>query len=154
MNPSLIDTYADGGRKLKSAIQGLSPADLAQRPIPNTWSLQEIVVHLMDSDLIASDRMKRIAAENRPLLIGYNQDAFMEKLHPEVVDAQMAAEVFHLNRQLTAAVLRSLPSDAFTRTGVHNERGLLSLEDLLSSYISHLDNHLDHLLRKRKLIGK
>ena len=26
-------------------------------PIPGTWSIQQIIMHLMDSDLIASDRM-------------------------------------------------------------------------------------------------
>jgi hypothetical protein len=47
-------------------------------PVPGTWSIQQIVLHMMDSDLIASDRMKRVIAEDRPTLIGYNETAFSE----------------------------------------------------------------------------
>jgi len=42
-------------------------------PVPGTWSLQQIAIHMMDSDLIASDRMKRIASMDKPLLCGYDE---------------------------------------------------------------------------------
>jgi hypothetical protein len=152
MDRSLIDAYAAGADQPGKGIAGLSRAQLLAHPIPGTWSIQEIVIHLMDSDLIASDRMKRIAAEEKPLLIGYNQDAFMAKLHPDELDASMAAEVFRLNRLLTAQVLKRLPDEAFGRAGVHNERGLLTLGDLVKGYVGHLDNHMAHLNKKRKMV--
>ena len=63
MNRELIDRYAAGGSQLAPAIAGLSREQLNAFPVPGTWSIQQIVLHLMDSDLIASDRMKRVAAE-------------------------------------------------------------------------------------------
>lgn len=153
MDRSIIEQYAAGADQPLKGIAGLTAAQLNAFPIPGTWSIQQIVIHLMDSDLIASDRMKRIAAENRPLLIGYDQDAFMAKLQPEKVDAAMAAEVFRLNRLLTAQVLRNLPDDAFEKVGVHNERGLLSLRELVTGYVGHLEGHMAHLRHKRSLLG-
>jgi hypothetical protein len=154
MNRAAIEQYAAGADQPLKGIAGLSREDLQAFPIPGTWSIQQIIIHLMDSDLIASDRMKRIAAEEKPLLIGYSQDAFMTKLHPDKMDATMAAEVFRLNRLLTADVLRLLPDEAFAKVGVHNERGLLSLEQLVTGYVGHLDGHMGHLRRKRDLLGK
>ena len=76
MNRERIEVYARGGEKLRTAFQGLSHSDLTAYPIPGTWSLQQIGIHMMDSDLIGSDRMKRIAAMDRPLLIGYDETQF------------------------------------------------------------------------------
>jgi hypothetical protein len=154
LDASVIDRYSAGGELLRNAVVGLSEADLLAHPIPNTWSIKEIVVHLMDSDLIGADRMKRIAAEPNPLLIGYDESAFARTLGYPQTDLQLALELFALNRQQTAAVLRQLPAESFERTGVHNEKGKVTLADMVRGYIDHLDGHLLHLHRKRELLGK
>ena len=35
-------------------------------PVPGKWSVQQLVMHMLDSDLVAGERMKRIIAEPRP----------------------------------------------------------------------------------------
>src|ERR1700678_2412763 len=126
MNRELIERYAAGADVLSKAIQGLDRAELLAFPVPGTWSIQQIVLHMMDSDLIASDRMKRVAAEDHPTLIGYNETAFAKTLAYDHIPAQDACEVFRLNRRITAELLRRLPDSAFARTGYHNERGEVS----------------------------
>src|SRR6516225_2714875 len=131
MNRSLIERYAAGAAVPGEAIRGLTTAELNAFPIPGTWSIQQIVMHLMDSDLIGADRMKRIAAENMPQLIGYDETAFAKNLSYEKLDPVQACEVFRLNRLLTATVLRNLPDAAFARHGMHSERGRETLEELV-----------------------
>jgi hypothetical protein len=154
VNRELIEGYAAGADVLGKSIQGLERSDLLAFPVPGTWSIQQIVLHMMDSDLIASDRMKRVAAEDHPTLIGYNETAFAKTLAYDHIPAQDACEVFRLNRRITAELLRRLPDAAFQRTGVHNERGELTLEHLVSGYVEHLDHHLKFIKEKRKLLGK
>lgn len=154
MDRTWIDRYAAGADAPARGIAGLSPDDLNKFPVPGTWSIQQIVVHLMDSDLIGTDRMKRVIAEDRPLLIGYDETRFAASLHYESQDAAAAAEVFRLNRLLFAGVLRQLPDEAFGRAGVHSERGLETLADLVKGYVNHLDHHMKFLREKRRLIGK
>ena len=154
MNRELIEGYAAGADVLGKSIQGLDRKELLAFPIPGTWSIQQIVLHIMDSDLIASDRMKRVAAEDHPTLIGYNETAFAKTLAYDHIPAKDACEVFRLNRQITAELLRRLPDTAFQKTGLHNERGELTLEHLVSGYIEHLDHHLKFIKEKRKLLGK
>lgn len=154
MDMSLIEQYARGAGAVTQAIAGLSHADLLATPVPGTWSIQQIVIHLMDSDLIASDRMKRVIAEDNPTIIGYNEAAFAQKLSYDRQDAALAAEIFRLNRALTTVILRGLPESAFARTGTHNERGRLSLGDLVATYVAHLEHHLGFLRHKRQLLGK
>ena len=99
------------------SLAGLSQADLLAFSVPGTWSIQQIILHLMDSDLIGSDRMKRVAAEEHPTLVGYDETAFSKRLGYEHLSAEMAAEIFRLDGLMTADVLRHLPDSAFGRTG-------------------------------------
>ena len=152
MDRRLIEEYAQGASRPAEAIAGLSADQLNAFPVPGTWSIQQIVMHLMDSDLIASDRMKRVIAEHEPAIIGYDESAFARELHYDKLDPQAACQIFALNRQLTATVLRHLPDEAFDRVGIHNEAGRLTLEQLVQTYIDHLDRHLDFVMKKRAMV--
>jgi hypothetical protein len=154
MDRALIEQYAAGASRPALAIRGLTVEELNAFPVPGTWSIQQIVLHLMDSDLIASDRMKRVIAENKPTIIGYDEAAFSKKLFYERLDAAMACEVFRLNRLLTATILRSLPNEAFARTGTHSERGVVTLEHFVETYTEHVEYHLKFLRDKRRMLGK
>jgi hypothetical protein len=154
VNRELIERYAAGADIPAKAIVGLERADLLAFPVPGTWSIQQIILHLMDSDLIGADRMKRIAAEERPTLVGYNETAFGNRLGYEHLSARDAAEIFRLNRLMTAEILRRLPESAFSRVGQHTERGEVTLEQQLATYVQHVDHHLKFIRDKRKLLGK
>ena len=151
---ALIDSYVEGGKNLIEAFRGLTRDDLLAVPIPGTWSLQQIAIHMMDSDLIGSDRMKRIAAMEKPLLIGYDETAFSLLPGTNDMDAMDACELFDRNRKITAVIFRNLPNESFQRWGIHNEIGRVSLEEMIHKYIHHLDGHLDHVYKKRALLGK
>jgi len=150
----LIEQYSAGAGRLAPSIAGLSKAELNAFPVPGTWSIQQIVLHMMDSDLIASDRMKRVAVEDNPTLMGYDETAFGLGLFYDQLDTGMACDVFEKNRLLTAEILRRLSEPTFARTGNHSERGRVSLTDLIETYVGHLDHHLKFIYEKRRLLGK
>jgi uncharacterized damage-inducible protein DinB len=154
MKNKLVEQYAAGANSLSHAIAGLSRDELLAYPVPGTWSIQQIVLHLMDSDLISSDRMKRVIAEENPTLIGYDETAFARGLFYEALDAGLAAGVFAKNRQLTAEILRRVPEEAFDRFGTHSERGRVKLAQLVQGMVEHLEHHLKFLTEKRRLLGK
>jgi uncharacterized damage-inducible protein DinB len=152
MHKAWVANYEAGADLPARAIEGLTREQLLAHPIPGTWSIQQIVIHLLDSDVIASDRMKRIIAEDRPLIIAYNETRFTERLFYDELNAAEAAEMFRLNRRLTSEILRRLPAEAFDRVGIHNEIGLVTLADQVQKYHDHLHHHLRHLYRKREML--
>jgi hypothetical protein len=154
MDRNLIEQYAAGAEVPAKAIVGLEKSDLNAFPVPGTWSIQQIILHLMDSDLIGSDRMKRVAAEDKPTLVGYNETAFAGRLGYEHLSVPDAAEIFRLNRLMTAEILRRLPATAFLRTGLHSEQGEVTLEQLVATYVGHVEHHLKFIREKRSLLGK
>lgn len=157
MSPSTAETverFAAGAPALVEAIAGLTHEDMLAKPVPGTWSIQQIVIHLWDADMVAADRMKRIIAEETPLLVNFDENAWVARLDYEAADAQRAAELFRLNRLDLADLLRRQTDETFARFGIHTQAGKKTLLDLVQGYAEHLEGHMAHLRRKRQLLGK
>jgi hypothetical protein len=158
MDRKLIDLYESGPSKLQRSIAGLSIDDLLWVPPPDAqiglWSIQQIVIHLMDADLIGTNRMKSIIAEDHPTILGYDENKFAANLFYEVQNAESSIELLDLNRKQFAKVLRKLPDSTFSRTGMHSERGSITLGQCLQQRIEHIDHHLGFIFKKREKLGK
>ncbi len=152
MDRALIEQYAAGADRPAQAIVGLTPDELDRYPEPQTWSIREIILHLMDSDLISTYRMKRVIAEDNPPLLRYDEAAFARQLCYNQLNVTAATEVFRLNRRMMADILRRLPDAVFERSGLHNERGPWTLAAMIQTYVEHLEHHLRHVKRKRELL--
>lgn len=151
---SLIAAFEQGGGVVATWIQGLSSAERVARPVPGTWTVQELCVHVLDSDLAAGHRMRRVVAEDTPLLIAYDESAFAARLRYHDADLDQVAELFRLHRRFTAAWLRTVEAKDFARAGVHNQRGKVVLWEWIGLYIDHLAHHEPFLLAKRQALGK
>jgi hypothetical protein len=154
MKADRIELYVAGGAKLAQSIWGLTLDQLHAKPADGSWTIHQIVIHMLDSDLIASDRMKRIACMDKPLLVGYDETAFVNLPGVEDLSAFTACDLFHKNRLMTGTILRKLPATAWNRFGIHNERGKLTLAEMLEIYIHHLDHHLQFIATKRDLVSR
>src|SRR5215213_7747734 len=154
MTRELIDQYAAGGDKLRRSIAGLTRDELLARPGPGAWSIHELVIHVVDSDFVGMDRMKRVIAENNPPLIGFDENLWIEHHAPHEQSLDDALALFEAGRRQMTRILRQLPDTAFTRTGQHSERGPLTLENLVQTFVTHVDHHLKFLQEKRDRLGK
>ena len=153
MNRDLIEHYEAGSDKLKRAVAGLSREQLQARPGPGAWSIQEVIVHLADSDAISIDRMKRIVIEDNPPLLYADETAYNDRLHPHEQDLEDALTLIEVSRRQWARVLRRLPDAAFERKGTHNRKGAVTLGELVADYVAHVDDHLKFIHGKRASLG-
>jgi uncharacterized damage-inducible protein DinB len=149
----LIDRYEYGGRVLTLAIEGLSDEQARERVGPGTWSISEVVAHLLDSDLVGADRMKRVIAEDAPTLQAYDENAWVARLDSRSRPMAEAAALFAAQRRWMARILRDCTDADFARVGHHTEDGPRSLAQLLATYVAHLDHHLRFLYGKRGALG-
>ena len=158
MARDLIDQYEAGADKVAQAIRGLTREDLLCVPDPaanvGRWSMQQVVVHCMDSELVSIDRLKRMIAEDNPTLIGYDENKFLANLFYDEQPADDAAAIVAQSRKLFARVLRKLPPPAFERAGTHNERGRITVGSYLKAVVEHLDHHVKFIHDKRANMGK
>jgi hypothetical protein len=149
----LVGDYLGGVEELRRAVAGLSREQAVSRPVPGTWSTLEVVCHLANSEAVFADRMKRIIAEDRPLLPFADPKLFSASLAYQDRDlGEELASVEATRRQL-ARILRSLGPGVLARTGVHGRDGPCTLEQVLAKSVSHLRHHLAFVHEKRRALG-
>jgi hypothetical protein len=145
----LIERYTDGHRVVAAALEGATDAELDARPAPGKWSAREIVHHLADSEMTSAIRLRRLLAEDSPLIVGYDQDEFARRLfYDRPIDASLAA--FGWARAATAELLARLDDAHWLRAGTHNEVGPYSVERWLEIYAAHAHNHAEQIRRARE----
>ncbi len=148
-----IDAYLDGPAQLRPMVSDLSPQQLEARPVQGKWSTLEVVCHLVDSEQAWCHRMKRVIAEDKPLLIGYDESRFTASLGYHQHDLKSELALLEGMRLQMALILRGLPESAWVRTGVHSERGLITLEEMLEAEVDHVYHHIRHIIEKRRALG-
>lgn len=149
----LIVPYLAGPAALRQAVQGMTREQLLARPIAGKMSTLEVVCHLADFDPILADRMKRIVAEENPQLLGANPDRFAEALAYHERDLEEELTIIEKTRSQLGRILKGKPDIVLARVGLHNERGPLSLERMLTLATNHITHHLTFIAEKRKALG-
>jgi hypothetical protein len=62
------------------ALLGSAGADAATAPEPTEWSVVQCLAHITDAELVVSGRYRWILAHDRPPLMGYDQDRWVDQL--------------------------------------------------------------------------
>jgi uncharacterized damage-inducible protein DinB len=133
-------------------VAGLSRDDLGRPEAQHKWSIAQVVRHLADSEIVWGYRMRRILAEDRPAIHGYDQDLWADRLHYERAEADLALAELRALRLGHVRLLRALGPAERQRVGVHTERGEESVEHMIRMYAGHDLLHLNQLDRIRKTL--
>lgn len=144
----LIEQYEAGYAAVTQALEGISETELDTPEAPGEWSPREVVHHLADSEMTAAIRLRRMIAEEEPLLVGYDQEEFARRLYyNRPIEASLGA--FKFARETTAQILRCLTEEEWSRAGTHSEFGRQSVDDWLGYYATHAHDHADQIRRAR-----
>jgi hypothetical protein len=149
----VLDAYLAGPAQVRRAIAGMTRDQLVARPVEGKWSTLEVVCHLADSEQAWTFRMKRVLAEDRPLLIGYDQSRFSAALGYQDRDPEEELALLERLRGQMGRILRGLAESAFQRTGVHSEVGLVTLAEMVGIEADHVFHHLRFVHDKRRILG-
>lgn len=140
-------------KSLAAAVKGLSAEQLRTPYREGGWTVAQVVHHLVDSHANAYIRMKLIATEEQPVLKGYDQDLWAALPDGQsVAIAPSLAILKGLHRRWTD-FLRKVPRKSWGRTGVHPERGPVTIDDLLDLYAGHGEKHVQQITDLRSRAG-
>src|SRR5437660_3024735 len=103
--PQMIEAYLAGPRTLRQAVAGMSREQLQARPVPGKWSTLEVVCHLSDFEPIFADRMKRVIADEKPTLLGADENKFAAALAYQDRDLDEELTIVERTRQQMARIL-------------------------------------------------
>ncbi|CAN5176829.1 hypothetical protein BH23GEM2_BH23GEM2_20720 [soil metagenome] len=118
-------------------IEGLPAAELSTPESSGKWSLQQVLAHMADSEIVWSWRVRMVLAHDRPPLTGYDQDLWAERLGYGKTEAAHSLLLFTAVRESNLRLLRRATPAELQRVGVHAERGEESVQHMLRLYAGH-----------------
>ncbi|HEV2764002.1 MAG TPA: DinB family protein [Pyrinomonadaceae bacterium] len=149
----LIARYEDGYAEVVRSLEGFPAERLTDRPLPGKWSACEIVHHLADSEMTSAIRLRKLLAEDGPVIQGYDQDDFAARLrYNERPDLTAPLEAFRQARVTTAQIIAHMTDEDWSRSGTHTESGPYSAEDWLRIYAAHAHGHAEQISRLKKAV--
>lgn len=137
----LIDRYEEGIRLIEEALRGVPPDALDREPAPGKWSIRQIAIHIADGEIMTAGRIRAIAGDPGCRIVPFDQDHWAANMPYSKLPVEAALAVVRALRQSTTALLRALPESAWARTAIHEERGPLSLQQMVELAASHGENH-------------
>jgi hypothetical protein len=143
----LVSRYREGPGVLADAVTRLSEVQLDHKPADGGFSAREVVHHTADSEMTSAVRLRRLVAEEQPLITGYDPDLFAARLHYARRPVQPSLDAIRSARESTASILDALSDAEWERAGVHSEMGSYSIDTWLEVYAAHCHDHAEQVRR-------
>ena len=137
--------------ELEDLLKDLDEETLRWRPIPNKWSIKEIMCHLRDMEREAYlARYRKMLTEENPFLPNVDQDRIAAESDYINQDARNALDEFKWFRGETIKTLESAQPEAWGRGGLHETDGPMTIEQLVHRQIK--GNDLNHLVQMKDIV--
>ncbi|MBX3385270.1 MAG: DinB family protein [Phycisphaeraceae bacterium] len=166
----LIDRYAMGVERFDARVLKLDDAALDTAFLTGTevtmpdgtrgplgiWPVRVLLGHLADAEIVLVHRMRRVVAEDRPVLAYWDENAFIDAglyAGPGRPIAAFVATV-HTLRKWTTEWLRTLSDQQWARIGLHTQNGEQSVRTIANYATWHLEHHAIYLNRKVERLSK
>ena len=120
---ALVERYRGGADHFIAAVDGLADAELDARPFEGEWTVREIAHHLADGELNSAVRLRRLIAEDEPLLPGYDEMEFSRRLHYGEREIGPSLAAMAAARAATVQILDRLSDAEWARAGRTASRG-------------------------------
>jgi len=150
----LIQQYRAGYDQVVRALEGFPAAKLTARPFPGKWTAAEIVHHLADSEMTSAIRLRKLLAEEFPVIQAYDQDRYAEVLRYQERPIQPSLEAFRYARESTAQLFDHMTEADWRKLGWHSEAGSYHTERWLEIYAGHAHGHAEQIARLKAAVAK
>jgi uncharacterized damage-inducible protein DinB len=141
----LLAEFIKNGKDFVSIAKSISSQDLSRTPIAGEWSAAFVLHHMCDGELHFATRYLNNLAEDTPKIFPFNEDIYPNRLNYSKRDAQASLAAIEGIQIATANILSTIPEGDWSRTSVHEERGLVTLADLVSLATGHSKSHAGQL---------
>src|SRR5207237_7694783 len=150
----LIAQYKDGYSEVANALEGFPTDKLTAHPISGKWSAAEIVHHLADSETTSGLRLRRLLAEDHPLIQGYDQYPYAARLNYNQREMGPSLDAFRGTRACTAQLFDFMSDEDWHREGTQSESGSYSADAWMKIYADHAHNHASQIRRLREALAE
>ena len=128
-------------------LRGITEEIACLRHPPYTWSVKEVIGHLLDAERIFAYRALRFARNDATPLAGFDENDYMTYAEFDRCSIQILAEEFEAVRRSNLIFFNNLPEVAWSRTGTASNNKI-TVNALAYIIVGHVRHHTA-ILRKR-----
>jgi len=149
-----IGEIAAAPGRLRTAVAGLSPAQLDTPYRAGGWTVRQVVHHVPDSHLNAYTRIKLALTEDQPTIRPYEEARWAELPDARTAPVELSLTLLDVLHQRWVLLLRQLGPADFSRSFTHPEHGRrFDLDEAIAMYAWHGRHHVAHITSLRKRMG-
>jgi hypothetical protein len=142
-----ITEYRSGVEAFRREILAVDPGLAGIKLSGDSWSLMEIVGHLIDSAANNHQRFVRLQMGDLENFPGYEAEDWVRIQNYRTADWQKTAELWYLLNNHLLHIIGNIGSESLDRIWTL-EGQTLSLGWLVTDYFRHLEHHIDHFRRR------
>ncbi len=135
------------------ALVAKSGERLRRRPSEGEWSALQCLAHIVDGELVVAGRLRWVLAHDRPEIIGYDQDLWVDRLHT-ADDPERLLAFFDALRTANLELWAATSPEDRARVGIHRERGPESVDLTFRLVAGHDRVHLAQARRALDAVGQ
>ncbi|HLI50552.1 MAG TPA: DinB family protein, partial [Thermomicrobiaceae bacterium] len=133
------DNLSNTPAQLQSLLDGYqAPAESG-----DDWGPREIVAHLVDIEVLYRGRINDVLGHPGAYLKVIDENKLARDHDYGSSDLQQSLGTFAEERGETISLLMNLALRDWDKTGIHEERGEVSVEELAESLVNHDAEHLE-----------
>jgi hypothetical protein len=149
---SYIASLAALPENLRSAVYGLTDAQLDTPYREGGWTVRQLVHHIADSHMNAYIRSRLALTEEWPPITPYDEKLWAA-LPDSTLPVEVSLELLEPLHRRWVALLQSLEGPDWERGYQHPELGRMTLLKTLALYEWHSRHHVAHITELRKSRG-
>jgi hypothetical protein len=121
------------------------PAEKRTQPIDGGWSAQQILQHLLETEILFSSRMRTAIANPGGPILPFDPDLYEARIPNSQVPDDLLLDALAALRSVNLSLLRALPVDAWEQTVEHPEAGTQTLARVVDIFGNHVTDHLNDM---------
>lgn len=141
-DPAAILTSLTSFPALLAPAFAADPAALARPYAPGKWTGRQMLAHLVDTEAVINERLRRFAAEAQPLVLPFDPDRWTAAFPADRRDLAALQRRFVAAREDSVHLLSHLDAAGWAKAGVHGVRGLLTIAQVAAHADWHARHHL------------
>ena len=120
--PDFLAGFAEQADQLKQLLGSLPDETVSQLHAPYTWTLKQVVGHLIDCERIFSTRLLRIGVGDETPIPGIDQNDYVANLNYDSVSMHDLLDEFSQLRHANVRLAGRMTEDSLRRMGVASEK--------------------------------
>jgi hypothetical protein len=120
-------------------------ATLARSYAPGKWTMRQLLLHIVDTETVIFERLRRALAEDKPLVLGFDENRWVERLHYDRRSLATAETLYRATRDSAIELIEATSPAERAREAVHTEQGKRSFAHFAFMVRGHNAHHLEQV---------